>query len=362
MSGGTSRLRVSILVLGAACLLGCALIAIHAPEQAARSYLAAYFFFLAPALGGVALLMIHALTGGEWGMDLRPALLAASGVLPVLAVLFLPVLLSAHGLYPWVAPSAQSPDALGPQFARQQWYLNLPFFVARAVGCFVVWMWVARGLRRRLSMPGPGVGLTRFAALGLIVYLLSVTIAAVDWVMSLTPAWHSSTFGLLIGTGQLLAAAALAIGTATRLHPVARPRDLGSLLLALVLAWAYLAFMDYLTAWSADLPGETVWYLPRVRTTWQWLAVMLIVCQILVPFALLLSPQFRQSRPGLRAVAGLLLFSQAIYALWIVLPGFRPHGVVLHWTDALAWLGIGGVCWAVFDLRLGATRRRELSA
>jgi hypothetical protein len=359
---GTSRLRVSILVLGAASLVGCALIAIHAPEQAARSYLAAYLFFLTPALGGIALLMIHALTGGEWGMDLRPALLAASRVLPVLAVLFLPVLLSARGLYPWAAPGAQPPDALGPQFARQEWYLNLPFFVARAVGCFVVWMWVARGLRRRLLVPGSGVGLSRFAALGLIVYLLSVTIAATDWVMSLTPAWHSSIFGLLIGTGQVLAAAALAVGTAARTHPLARPRDLGTLLLALVLAWAYLSFMDYLTAWSADLPGETVWYLPRTRTTWQWLAALLILCQIIVPFALLLSPQVRRSRPWLRAVAGLLLFSQALYALWLVLPGFRPHGLSLHWTDALAWVGIGGVCWAVFDLRLAATSGRELPA
>jgi hypothetical protein len=354
MSTPSSRLRVGILILAAVALLGCALIGIHAPQQAASSYLAAYVFFLGAILGSVALLMVHALTGGEWGVELRPALLAAARLVPVLALLVLPVFFCLSRLYPWTTPGTQAPGVLGAQFSRQQWYLNLPFFLARAVGCFALWIWVARGLRRRLLLQGPGVALSRFAVIGLIIYLPTVTVAAVDWIMSLVPAWHSSTFGLLIGTGQLLTGAALAIASVSGTARSNTLRDFGGVLLALVLAWAYLAFVDYLTAWSADLPGETVWYLPRVRTTWEWVAGMLVVCQVAVPFGLLLSPRIRQSRSWLRAVAALLLLSQAAYALWIVLPGFRSDGFSLRWTDALAWLGIGGVCWAMFDLRLAS--------
>lgn len=375
MTGDSSRLRKSVLVVAVVSLLCCAMMALHAPQQAARSYLTAYMFFLGPALGSVALLMVHALTGGDWGTDLRPPLLAATGVLPVLALLLLPVLLSAPRLYPWLSAAAQAPGmTTGPQLAQQHWYLNLPFFLARAVGCFALWLWLARDLRRRLLLPSLAVTLPRFAALGLIVYLLTVTVGAVDWVMSLVPAWHSSVFGLLIGTGQLLAGAALAVaslpgttgaltagGTGQSRDP-RRLRDLGSLLLALVLGWSYLAFMDYLTAWSADLPGETEWYLPRLHTSWQWLAAALVACQIVIPFAVLLSRRAKQSRAWLRGVAGLLLLGQAAYALWLVLPDFRLDGFSLRWTDALAWVGIGGTCWAMFDLRLARTLRAAEAA
>ncbi|HET9389905.1 MAG TPA: hypothetical protein VFO44_09685 [Steroidobacteraceae bacterium] len=360
MRAHSSGLRVSIAVLAGLALLGCALIGRHAPQQAATSYLAAYVFFLGLALGSLALLMVHALTDGGWGADLRPSLLAASRVLPILGLLFVPLLLCAGPVYPWVAPATHPLGASGPQLVRQGWYLNLPFFIGRAVGCFVLWIWLAGSLRRRL-LPGSDARLARFAALGLILYLLSVTVAAVDWVMSLVPAWHSSIFGLLIGTGQLMTGAALAVATSTSTAESGRLRDLGSLLLALILGWAYLAFMDYLTAWSADLPGETVWYLPRLRTSWQWLALGFVTCQFALPFALLLATPIRKSRSWLRFVATLLLLSQAAYALWIVLPGSRPGGVALGWTDLLAWLGLGGLCWAAFDLRLAQREhvRRE---
>jgi hypothetical protein len=175
--------------------------------------------------------------------------------------------------------------------------------------------------------------------------------------MSLVPAWHSSVFGLIVGTGQLLAAAALAV--CCQVDGGATPRrrgDIGSVLLVLVLAWSYLAFMDYLTEWIADLPTEPVSYLPRVRTGWRWLGVWLVLFHLLVPFALLLSRRAKQDRRWLCGVAGLLLLAQAVYALWLVLPSLRPHGFALTWGDALAWLGIGGLCWALFDLRLARER------
>jgi hypothetical protein len=350
------RRRIGAVAIAAFALLGCLLLGLRAAQPVLLSYLAAYVFFLGPALGSVALLMVHRLAGnGDWGRELRAPLLAATRVLPLLAVLLLPILLGAAWLYPWM--QAMVPG--DPHIARQRWYLNAPFFVLRAVVCFAAWLWLARGLRRRLLEPRLDVSLPRFAAMGLIVYLLTVSVAAVDWIMSLVPAWHSSIFGLIVATGELLAATALAVwcrGGRVSAPPAKQRRDLGSVLLVLVLAWSYLAFMDYLTVWIADLPGETVWYLPRLHTSWRWLGVWLVLFHLVLPFAVLLSRRAKQNRRWLRGIAGLLLLAQVTYALWLVLPGLRPQGFALTWSDALAWLGIGGLCWALFDLRLAQAR------
>lgn len=356
MNGVAQRRRLGVVAIAVLALLGCLLLGLRAAQPVLLSYLVAYVFFLGPALGSVPLLMVHRLAGnGDWGRELCAPLLAATRVLPLLALLLLPILLGAAGLYPWM--QAMVPG--DPQIAQQRWYLNAPFFLLRAVLCFAVWLWLARGLRRYLGDPQLDAALPRFAAMGLIVYLLSVSVAAVDWVMSLVPAWHSSVFGLIVATGQLLAAAALAVWCCNGREsapPAARRRDLGSVLLVLVLAWSYLVFMDYLTVWIADLPEEAVWYLPRLHTSWRWLGVWLVVFHLLLPFAVLLSRHAKQHRSWLRGIAGLLLLAQAIYALWLVLPGLRPHGFALNWSDALAWLGIGGLCWALFDLRLAQAR------
>ena len=340
-------------IVGLLALLACLLLGLHAPREVLLSYLFAWLFWLAPALGSVGLLMIHALTGGDWGLALRPALLAASRRLPLMAVLLLPVLLGVAWLFPWAdAQAATDPDLL-----RQRWWLNLPFFLARAVIVFVLWLWLAHGMRRRLGT----LAARGFAAGGLILYALSVSVAAIDWVVSLVPRWHSTTFGILLGTAQLLTAAGLAVAMSVAgrertagVWTARRLNDLGSILMVLVLAWGYLAFMDYLTVWIADLPSETVWYLPRVKTGWRWLGAFLVVFHLALPFAVLLSRQAKQRAGWLAGVAGWLFVAQIGYAAWLVLPGLRAHA--LAWSDPLAWIGIGGVWW----LGYGAQRQAAL--
>jgi hypothetical protein len=339
-------------VAGVLALVGCLLLGLHAPRAVLLSYLFAWLFWLAPALGSVGLLLIHALTGGDWGFALRPALLAASRRLPLMAVLLLPVLIGVAVLFPWA--DAQAAD---PNLDHQRWWLDVPFFLVRAVVVFALWLWLAHGIRRRLATPAAG----RFAAGGLVLYALTVSVAAIDWVASLVPRWHSTTLGILVGTAQLLAAAGLAVWISVTRRDAAAPswtarrlNDLGSILMVLVLAWGYLAFMDYLTAWIADLPSETVWYLPRVKTAWRWLGAFLVLFHLALPFAVLLSRNAKQRVAWLAGVALWLFLAQVGYVAWLVLPGLRDHA--LAWSDPLAWIGIGGLWW----LGYGAQRRATL--
>ena len=339
-------------VVGLLALVGCLLLGWHAPRTVLLSYLFAWLFWLAPALGSVGLLLIHVLTGGDWGRALRPALLAASRRLPLMAVLLLPVLVGVGTLFPWA--DAQAAD---PNLEQQRWWLDVPFFVVRAVLVVGLWLWLAHGVRRRLATSAAGA----FAAGGLILYGVTVSVAAIDWVASLVPRWHSTTLGILVGTAQLLAAAGLAVwlsvarrDNASALWTPRRLNDLGSILMVLVLAWGYLAFMDYLTAWIADLPSETVWYLPRVKTGWRWLGAFLVLFHLALPFAVLLSRQAKQRVAWLAGVALWLFVAQIGYVAWLVLPGLREQA--LAWSDPLAWVGIGGLWW----LGYGAQRRAAL--
>jgi hypothetical protein len=342
--------------VGVAALVGCLLSGLWGDvHQTLLSYLFAFVFFTGLSVGSLAVAMIQPLTGGAWGYYIRPQVLAAVRTLPLMGLLVIPILFGMHVLYVWTHADALAHDEV---LRQQTWWLGSTFFVIRTIGYFVSWMLVGflfvRGLRRntRLSV---------IAAPGAIVYALTTLMAAFDWISSLTPHWHSSTFGMLVATGWMLGAAALAVLCATcspdeeDRHPPHLLRDLGTLLCMFVLGWAYLAFMQYLTIWIADLPAENAWYIPRTLTTWRWLAWFLIAFEFSIPFALLLSRRAKRNRVALGTVAGMLLGANLAYAFWLVVPGFRPAGFSLRWTDLLAVLGIGApwVCVYLCALRAG---------
>jgi hypothetical protein len=359
MSSGPRWRRAWIgLPAGTLLLLLCLIIGWNEPQQALLSYLAAFLFFTGLSVGSLALLLIHVLTGGVWGIRLRPPLLAAARSLPLQALLALPILIGLHELYPWARSGVSAERVM---LAAQSWYLNPEFFVARTVIYFLLWLVLLAALGRALRGT-QGKALPRLAAAGLIIYAFSTLLAATDWAMSLMPQWHSSTFGMLLATGWMLAAAALAVlqvARAGNANSVPAPdilRDLGNLLLVLVLAWSYLAFMQYLSIWVADQPAETSWYVPRTLTSWRWLAWFIIVFLFAVPFALLLSRQAKRRRRWLQAIATMLLVANLADALWLVLPDFRLQGFSLNWTDLLAVAGMG-VLWCsayLSNLRVAA--------
>ncbi|HEV7121972.1 MAG TPA: hypothetical protein VGN24_00930 [Rhodanobacter sp.] len=345
-------------IVGVLALLACLWLAQAAPQQVLLSYLSAFVFFTGLAVGSLALAMVHPLSGGAWGFFIRPQVLAAARTLPLMAVLVLPILLGLHVLYVWSHADVLAHDSL---LRKQSWYLNPTFFVIRSVVYFALWLLFAwlftRGVRNNLRLP-------RIAAPGLIVFALTTLMATTDWLSSLLPHWHSTTFGMLVATGWMLAAMALATlstllatgGDGDSSPPLLQ--DLGNLLLMFVLGWSYLAFMQYLTIWMADLPAENVWYIPRTLTSWRGLAWFLIAFHFLVPFLVLLSRRAKRNRNWLIGMAVMLLVANLADALWLVVPSFRAAGFALRWTDLLAPLGIGGLWLGMY---LGQLRVQRLA-
>jgi len=307
------------------------------------AYLVAFLFCLGLSLGALANLMLHEITGGRWGAALRPPWMAAARLIPLHAVLFVPLLIGLPSLYPWMDPSR------GASFAATSWWLNEPFFVARAVLYFAVWSllawrWLAIAQRAATLRPP---ALRRLSALGLIVYGLTVTLAAIDWIMSLMPEWYSTGFGLLIATSQMLSAMALGVAACAYVRGERAASstflDFGNLLLTYVMTWAYLAFTQFLIVWAEDLPHEIAWYVPRVQTSWRWLALAIVVLQFAVPFAVLLSRSIKRNPRPLGSLAVSLLVAQLLFAFYLVFPGLQPAGFHVSWSNALVAMAVVGL-------------------
>lgn len=358
------RLQWRSLVVGAVGLLLCLGGALLSPSQFFQSYLFAYLFWVGVALGCLAIVMLHHLTGGAWGLVIRRILEAAAMTLPLMAVLFVPLLFGLHDLYLWARPAAVASDA---SLQHKSLYLNVSFFVIRAVVYFVAWIVMAYLLRRwslrqdQTANPDLSRRLRLLSGPGLALYGLTVTFASVDWVMSLEPHWFSTIYGMLVAIGQWLTGMAFVIvilallAKSPPLSDVLSPElfhDLGNLLFAFIFIWAYLAFSQFMLIWSGNLTEEIPWYLHRMAGGWKWIALVLIAFHFAVPFLLLLSRDIKRSAGALSAVAVAIVFIHLVNQFWMVAPAFSPNGLHLHWLDIVAPAGIGGIWFAVFIWQL----------
>ncbi|MFZ1757133.1 MAG: hypothetical protein WAU10_25505 [Caldilineaceae bacterium] len=361
-----------------------------------RAYLFAWLFCVEIGLGGLGLVLLHRVTGGRWSASVRPIAESAALTLPWLGLLFLPLLLGLSTLYPW-ADSGQV--AASELLQQKSVWLNVPFFVARTLLYFAVWIGLAFGLRRLSTQDADGEGAGRgLGAVGMILYVVTTTFAAFDWMMSLEPAWFSSIYGLQFLAGAAVAGISLAVIGLAAGSPPSLPlsgggavspsndphfesgdtlssndshsegaktsapspewggqgwgiqtfNDLGNLLLAAVMIWAYFAFSQFLIIWSANIPEEAVWYVHRSRGGWQWVAMGLVVLHFALPFALLLSRSLKRNARVLAWLAGLLFCARALDVYWLIVPAFHPDGAFFHWLYPLLLLGMAGGWLALF--------------
>jgi hypothetical protein len=353
-------LAVGLIAL-AVCILG----GFFQPAQFFRAYLPAYLFYLGLALGSMAVLMIYHLTGGAWGFLIRRMLEAGMRTLPLAAVFFAPIAFGIRHLYPWAQPDLVAQSA---KLQHESFFLNPPYFWMRAAAYFLLWLgmafwlnfWSCREDRTgdsRLSWK-----CRQLSALGAVIYGVTLHFAAVDWAMSLLPAFHSTIWGPLFAVGQMHSALCLALivlAAQVKRAPLAEVvsksalNDLGSLLLALLILWAYMAWFQFMLIWIANLPVDIIYYLPRTSATWQCLIGAIFLLHFAVPFFLLLMRPLKRSAGALARIAGLILFMQLVYLYYQITPMFPAVTFGGHWMDFLTPIALGGIWLAHFLWQLG---------
>jgi hypothetical protein len=352
---GIDRAGRTSLVVGLAGMIAFIAFGVRDPQQFFRSYLFAFVFWMGLPLGCTALLMIHNMIGGTWGFPLRRPLESATRTLPMMAVLVLPILFGLPVLYTWADPAKVAAD---PLLQYKHAYLNVPFFAARTIIFFCIWILITTLLTKwsREQDETGDEGLTgrikKLSAPGLLIFGLTVTFAAVDWVMSLEPHWVSTIYGLIIMVSEVLAAMSLLTITVIRLSKEKSMRglvtpkllnDYGNLLLVFTMLWAYLSFSQFLITWGANLRDEVPWYMTRARGGWAVVGLLLIIFHFAVPFLLLLTRFVKRRAEALRVVAALLLVMSLVDIFWLITPAFNHAGPEFHPTDWMGIIGIGGL-------------------
>ena len=361
------RIQRRALIAGAIGLVLVLVGALLDLDQVFRSYLFAYLFFLGISLGALAWLLIHHLTGGRWGDAIQPVLQSSALLIGLLALLFIPLLFGLDRLYIWAQPEMVANDAL---LQHKQPYLNVPFFIGRALLYFVIWggsiALLQRWWRRQSEQPTSRLAarMRRFSGPVLGLYGITVTFGSFDWLMSLDPHWFSTIFGVLIVAGQAVTALSFAIVVLALLVQVppfsllvtqGHFEDLGNLLLSAVIFWAYIAFMQYFIIWSGNLPEDVLWYLHRLEGGWNWIPLGLLFFHFIVPFLLLLSGRVKRDPRRLAAIALLVLFADLMHLYWLVAPTYSANQFRIHWLDFAMPLLLGGLWLAAFVWQL---RRR----
>ena len=363
------------LVVGVVFGLAALALAIRRPDDFYRGYLLGFMAWLGVSLGSMAILMVRHLTGGGWGMVIRRILGAAMRTLPLLAILFIPILVAVgrHRIYPWAMPPEFIQDSnIREHLEKHSFitgtYLNFWGFFIRAVIYLAIWNLLSYLLSRwsrQTDHPGAPDNTQNFkvvAGPGLILYGFTISFAAIDWVMSLDPSWISTIFGLLILIGEVLSAMCFAVVVERILFnykpmsEMLRPdfvHDHGKWMLTFVMVWAYFSFSQWLIIWAGNLPNEITFYLKRLNGGWGYIGLTLALFHFVVPFAILLSRSFKRDIRKLVWLAVWLMFMRYVDLVWIIEPNFsRTLKITL--ADVVVPIAIGGFWLAYFFRNLGS--------
>jgi hypothetical protein len=358
------------LIVGVVFAIVAILLALKSPDQFYRAYLLGFMAWLGVALGSMAILMIRHLTGGGWGMVIRRILGAAMRTVPLLALLFIPVILGIKRLYIWAQPLENVADKhLHDHLVDiTRTYLTTNGFIVRAIFYFAIWnllsyllsLWSKQG-----DSPNAPDNTNKFKAVagpGLILYGFTVSFAVIDWVMSLDPSWFSTIFGLIILIGQVLSAMCFAVVVERILYnykpmsEMLRPdfvHDHGKWILAFTMVWAYFEFSQWLIIWAGNLPIEITFYIKRLHGGWESLGLFLIIFGFALPFATLLSRPFKRDIRKLVWLAVWVMLIRYVDLFWIIEPNFSKTFTITI-ADIVVPVAIGGLWMALFFRNLGS--------
>ncbi len=323
---------------------------LNAPQAFFPAWLAGFYFWLSMPAGALGLLLIWDLTGGRWGPLARLPLTAMAATIPLFVLLYLPILAGMSTLYPWSLPPVAAKLHNG-------WYLNREFFFIRAGCYFLVWIGFAAWRVLRYSAPdgGPRKGYQWLSGVGVLLMGYSLTYAGIDWMMSTEPDWFSSIYGMVVGSGQFIAAISCAlillVISSRGLPPAAALRredpfaqglaSLAAVLVAVIVFWAYTSFCQWLIIWEENLHSEIHWFIERWNQPWGDVIYVLAGTHFLVPFLALVWAPGKKNPTLVGSVCGLLLLADLLQVWWLVLPGFHQSG--FSWLDPAVMGCVGGL-------------------
>jgi hypothetical protein len=333
------------------------------PSQLMPSWLIGFTFCTGLSLGSLSLLMTQHMSGGQWGLVSRRVFEAGSSLLPYCALLFIPIALTLPTLYVWARPEAVRADEI---LLKKAIYLNRPFFLARTAIYFTVWIgcslllngWSAAQDRGEVAVTEADT--RRFRVVsgpGLVAYVILMSLAAIDWLMSLDAHWYSTIFGFILVGGQALCALSFAVAILAivverePMNGVLRAghfHDLGKLMLAFVMLWAYFSFSQFLIIWAGNLPEEITFYLSRLRNGWQAVSLLIVVGHFVLPFCLLLSADLKRRPRLLARVAWFIVAIRLLDIIWLVAPNFNQGGMPITLANIGIPVGLAGIWLFLF--------------
>lgn len=300
-------MRTGALTLAILAAAGVVVLAIFNPVLALQGWLTAMVWSAMIPVGALTLLMIHRLTGGEWGFALAPVLETAARAIAGVALIAVPVLIFPRAIYRWHS-FPELPVQVG------QYYMTAPFFALRSVLAFCIWSVLAWVPALRRTATG--------AACGLIVLAIVSNFIAIDWVESSRPGYHSSNFGFGLWIEQMLSAFALCALIGTEGDETRRCRDLAGLLIAVLLGVMYFLYVEFAIIWYGDLPDKIAWFITRSRTPWPEIGGFALLIGAAAPFLAMLNQQIRESETALSIIGGGMTLAIILHIAWLLAPSF----------------------------------------
>jgi len=373
------RVRTLALGIGGIALIVWAVGLYFNPEQGLRSWLLGFIFWGGISIGGLGILMLQYLTGGAWGIVVRRIVEAAARTLPLVAILFIPlafgVMLHTFMEFTHLPPDDHVMEHRGVYMAPWFWVVRSAVYFA-LLG-FMTYLLVGWGEQQDATTDLEGAErlmekASRFSGPTMVIYSLVVTLAVVDWVMMLDPHWFSTIWGLLFIVGWALSTFSFSVvllaflSDKAPMDRILTPRhfhDLGKLMLALTMVWAYFNFSQYLIIYSGNIPEETTWFITRSAGAWGAIGVLLIIFHFAFPFLVLLNQDFKRRARWIASLGIFILIMRLVDMFWNIGPTPRvTEGIVdgsfhVSWLDFVAPIAVGGIwLWWFF----GSLMKRPL--
>jgi hypothetical protein len=360
------RVQRNALFVGLVALLVSLIQLFMNPSHFWQSYLFAYIFWAGLALGCLGVFFLHNVVGGNWGVAIRRLMEAGLQTLWMFVLFAIPIFFALGVLYKWTDASYRAEHfAVGHKAA----YLNPTWFIIRTLLYFAIWLF--SGLRilkmanehDRTGDPALFKRIKARSAPALLVFVLTTTYAFIDWIMSLEPDWYSTIYGWMFTVGEVLLTFSFLVAVLVLLskrEPFAsfltrqHYHDIGNLMLAFTMLWAYMSFAQFLIIWAENLPDEIPWYVRRFSGGWGYIAWTISIFMFCVPFFILLQTRIKRNPRALRTVAIWIILMRVLDVFWIVAPAWRQRGLEVYWTDLVALIGLGGIWLAYFIRNLKA--------